>query len=120
MNEVTVKRVCNPGWKNCQMSELRAHIAELLGERATQDAVVKTLEGEKRYLQAKLDAVKAQNKGLNERLNDIDTLLFGTDEPLGEYIDRDKLNDLFFKLRIIADQSETDVFKAIGEKEQGE
>ena len=24
-----IKRVCNPGWKNCKMSELRAHIAEL-------------------------------------------------------------------------------------------
>jgi hypothetical protein len=35
-----------------------SRIAELLGERAMQDIVVKTLEGEKRYLEAQLKAVR--------------------------------------------------------------
>ena len=32
MSEVTVKRVCKPGWKNCQMPELRQRIAGLEAE----------------------------------------------------------------------------------------
>ena len=39
---------------------------------------------------------------LERQIADVQELLFGTDEPLGEYIDRDKLNDLFRKLRIAA------------------
>jgi hypothetical protein len=29
MSEVTIKRICNPGWKNCERPELRERIAEL-------------------------------------------------------------------------------------------
>ena len=33
MSEITVKRICKPGWKNCKMPELRQRIAELAAEK---------------------------------------------------------------------------------------
>ena len=42
MSEVTVTRICNPGWKNCKMPELRERIAELEKEKLKQDAELRT------------------------------------------------------------------------------
>ena len=52
MNEVTVKRVCKPGWKNCKMPELRQRIAEL-------EAAYKHTVEDNEDLVRQLDAVKA-------------------------------------------------------------
>jgi hypothetical protein len=33
MSEVTIKRICNPGWKNCERPLLMRRITELEAER---------------------------------------------------------------------------------------
>ena len=53
MNEITVKRVCKPGWKNCKMPELRQRIAEL------ED---KYVNAEQNWLSHEIRANEAENR----------------------------------------------------------
>jgi hypothetical protein len=53
-----IKRVCNPGWKNCKMPELRAQIAELEEQLRRSYAITDGIRTDRRTLKAQLEAVK--------------------------------------------------------------
>ena len=98
MDEVTVKRVCKPGWKNCKMPILRQRIADLEVEPARLQEIL-------------LRQTKLNTKAINKTIALKTKLDAVTEAYFEDYPSPDKFDNMMRKL----------VNKvAIGEQEQSE